>query len=311
MLKKKKKKKKIKKKNPIIINENENYEDSSNRCDYSNSNSNKFINQIKSDVTKKNPIININNIFIINNNKNDTEKTKMEKPTMELNDNEINKLEYSEALIHDKRTYFQYYFSLLKTKHLLFFSFYPMEDYNSRVIKAYLFFFSFNIYLSVNALFFSDSTMHKIYQDGGKFNLIYQIPQIIYSSVISAILNAVIKALSLSERNFLQIKHEENLDNLKDKGEKIIKYIFYKLIIFFIFSFLLLLTCLYYLGCFCVVYKNTQIHLLKDSCISFSFSLLYPLGIYLIHGVFRIPSLRATKQNKKFMYKFSLILQLI
>ena len=40
---------------------------------------------------------------------------------LEYNDNEINSLEYKKALIYDQRTYFQYYLSLLKVGHLLFF----------------------------------------------------------------------------------------------------------------------------------------------------------------------------------------------
>ena len=36
------------------------------------------------------------------------------------NDYELNNLSYEEALKLDKRTFFQYYFSLLKKKHLIF-----------------------------------------------------------------------------------------------------------------------------------------------------------------------------------------------
>ena len=47
----------------------------------------------------------------------------------------------------------------------------------------YLFFFSFSSDLTINALFFNDDIMHKIYQDKGKYNFFYQIPQILYSSL--------------------------------------------------------------------------------------------------------------------------------
>ena len=60
------------------------------------------------------------------------------------------------------------------------------EDYNLMPIKIYLFFFSFGLFFTVNTLFFTDSTMHKINEDNGKFNFIYQIPQIIYSTLISS-----------------------------------------------------------------------------------------------------------------------------
>jgi len=82
---------------------------------------------------------------------------------MKYNDNELNLLSYKDALIYDNRTYFQYYLSSLKTKHLLVFSFYNSNDYNSRIIKINLFLFTFAVNYTINALFFNDSTMHKIY----------------------------------------------------------------------------------------------------------------------------------------------------
>jgi hypothetical protein len=112
---------------------------------------------------------------------------KDEKEIMKLNDTEINLLLYHEAQELDKRSYFEYYKSLVKTRHLLFFSFFFNKDYNSKIIKINLFFFTFTVNYTVNALFFNDSTMHKIYEDGGKFDFIYQIPQILYSTLISSV----------------------------------------------------------------------------------------------------------------------------
>ena len=93
--------------------------------------------------------------------------------TLEYNDSELNGLSYEDALDYDKRTYIKYYISVLKLKHALIFSFFQNNDYNSRIMKILLFFFSFSIELSINALFFNDDTMHKIYEDQG--DLIFSI----------------------------------------------------------------------------------------------------------------------------------------
>ena len=61
---------------------------------------------------------------------------------------------------------------------------------------------------------------------------------------------------------------------------------------------------------FCVIYKNTQIHLLKDTIMSFGLSLLFPFGFYLLPGFFRIPSLSNPNNKRKCLYNFSKILQL-
>ena len=62
---------------------------------------------------------------------------------MNYNTGEMNDLSYNLALKNDKRTFCQYYNSLLKEKHILFFSFYNSDDYNSRIIKIDLFFIFF------------------------------------------------------------------------------------------------------------------------------------------------------------------------
>ena len=245
------------------------------------------------------------NINIIND-KFQSDNTKLNN-IIRLNDYELNNLSYPEALKFDKRGYFQYYFSLLKTKHLLIFTFYTNSDYNSKIIKIVLFLFSFSLYFTVNALFFNDNTMHQIYEDEGNFNIIYQIPQIFYSTFITSIINIVIKYFSLSEKNILELKNEKT--NIKKKKDILLKLLLFKFITFFILIFLFLFLFWYYLSCFCSVYQNTQIHLIKDTLISFTLSLLYPLGLNLLPGILRIPSLK--NKNRKTMYEISKLIQLI
>ena len=259
------------------------------------------------DITyRSNNIINVKqfeNLNILTNNDNIKEKT------LENNDYELNSLAYKEALEKDKRTYLQYYFSLLKIKHLLIFTFYTKTDYNSRIIKIILFFFSFSLYLTINVLFFNDSTMHKIYEEKGNVNFIYYIPQILYSTIISAVISFIIKYLSLSEKNIIEIKTTKK--NKSEKAAKILKCLKIKFVIFYILCFILLLFFWYYLSCFCVIYINTQIPLIKDTITSFGLSLLYPFGINLIPGIFRISSLKESNKDRELMYKFSQYLQMI
>ena len=87
-------------------------------------------------------------------------------------------------------------FFLNKNNHPLTFSFAPFNDYNSFIIKIFLFFFSFSSDLAINALFFNDDTMHKIYEDKGKYNFLYQTPQILYSIMISKIIDLYISFIS-------------------------------------------------------------------------------------------------------------------
>ena len=227
-----------------------------------------------------------------------------------LNDEELNSLEYSNALKIDKRTYFQYYWSLLKKKHLILFTFYPNNDYNIPSIKIFLFLVSFSLYFTINGFFFNDDNMHKINEDNGNFNLLYQLPQIFYSSIVSAIINLILKQLSLSEKNILALKREKNFKKTIKYSKEIKKCLIKKFIIFFILCYLLLLFFWYFIASFCGVYINTEIILIKDTLISFCLSMVYPFGLDLIPGFFRIPALRASKKDKKCTYKIGLIIAL-
>ena len=228
-----------------------------------------------------------------------------------LNDQEMNNLEYEKAIEFDKRSYIQYYFSLLKKKQLLLFTFLPANDYNIMSLKISLFIVSFSLYFTINAFFFNDETMHKIYKDNGVDNILYQIPQILYSSIIPMVIIILLKNLSLTEKHLLKIKEEKDYNRLIKELKKVQKCIIIKFIIFYIISFLLMSFFWYYISCFCAVYNNTQMILIKDTLISFGISMLYPFVINLIPGIFRITALRAEKKDKKFLYKLSIYLALI
>ena len=282
-----------------------------------------FESNIKNNYESSNSIIKINNKMNTKSlmpkiyNKNESlfkEKTNKEKNKvviLHFTDLELNTLTYKKALKYDKRTYIQYYFSLIRTKHLIIFAFYPIRDYNSSIIKICLLFFSFSCYYAVNALFFNDSIMHAIYQNSGGFNFIYHLPQIIYSTIISLLINMIIRNLSLSDKNIIELKHKKVTPDYMSKAERVLKCLKIKFICFFVFSFVFLILFWYYLSCFCAVYQKTQIHLIKDTIISFSLSLFYQFGINLIPGCLRMNSLNAKNKDRSFLYKISLIIQYI
>ena len=255
-----------------------------------------------------------NNLLTKSKNKILTSKSKIftEKNEIKnLNDEELNNLEYEKAIVFDKRTYFQYYFSLLKKKQLIAFAFYPANDYNLISVKVSLLLISFSLYFTINGFFFSDETMNKINEDKGVYNILFQIPQILYSTIISAIINMILKKLSLSEQQILLLKSEKNFLAAQNKSKNIKTCLKIKLSIFFLLSFILMVFFWYFISCFCAVYNNTQKILIKDTLLSFTLSMLYPFGLNLMPGIFRIPAIKAIKKDKKCLYKISRIIALI
>ena len=227
-----------------------------------------------------------------------------------LNDYEIDNLEYKDALIIDKRTFSQYYWSLLKRKHLILFTFCPANDYNLISIKLCLFLMSFSLYFTITGFFFDNDTMHNIFIDNGSYNIISELPKILFSTLITSVINILLKILSLSEKNFLSVKHEKDLKLLIENSIKIKKNLKIKFTIFFILINVLLLLFLYFISCFCNIYPNTQIILFMDTIFSFCISMIYPFGFNLLPGIFRITALRASNKDKICLFKIGYIISL-
>ena len=225
------------------------------------------------------------------------------------NDEELNSLNYNEALKIDKRGYFQYYISLIKKKQLIFFTFIAKKDYNLRIIKFSLFLISISLYFTINSLFFIDENIHKIHEDHGIFNFFYQLPQIIYSSLISVLCNLLINSLALSEKALLKVKKSNNKNLLFNKSLNLYICLRKKMYIFYIIGFFMLSFFWYFISGFCAVYKNTQIIYLKNCSISFCLSMIYPFFLNLFPGLFRIPSLK--NKSRKYLYTIGNILSLL
>ena len=219
---------------------------------------------------------------------------------------QLNNLDYELALELDNRKLVEIYCSLLRREHLIIFTFFIRNDHNITWIKYARFIFLVCTNMALNVFFFSDKTMHKMFLDYGKYNFIQQIPQIIYSTIVSQLIELLLCFLSLTDKHYYQIKE------LKIKNKfpiiQIIKYFRLKMIFFFIFTFIMFFFFWYVVTCFCSVYVNTQNAFIKDSFFSFVLGLLYPFVLYLFPSILRIISLKYNKGKLSIIYKISEII---
>ena len=220
-----------------------------------------------------------------------------------LDNYELNNLEFKQAKKLDKRSFIDMYWSTLKREQLIFFTFFVRNDYNLVFVKFSRFIFIFCTEMALNVFFYSDETMHKQFVDYGKYNFVQQIPQIVYSSLVSQLLEVFLCFLSMTDKHYYEIKHL----SIKSKYEvfNIIKCVKRKITIYFVFTFLLFAFYWYSIACFCAVYVNTQIAFIKDSVTSFAFGLLYPFILYLFPAILRVISLRLTKSDLSCLYTMS------
>ena len=281
-------------------------------------NSKKRFSSIQLGRSKKNDgNINLNknnqNNFVITTNKKGKkpppEQKEKKESKIKFNDYELNSLDYIDALSYDRRTCSQYYLALIKTKNSIIFSFCPRNDYNSIIIRSCIFSLSFSVYYAINFVFFTDNTMHKIYEDGGKYDIIYFMPKILISFFVSYYITIILKMIFLSERNIAQVRRQSSLSIAYDIANKVKRNLIIKYTLFFILGLIFLVFFWMLLSSFGAVYPNTQMFIFKNALISFAISLVYPFFFNVFPTGFRMCSLKSN--NSECIYKVSKFLQML
>ena len=225
---------------------------------------------------------------------------------LELNEEELNSAEYSVACENDKRSFWRYYWSLLKLKQLFIFTFYTKTDHNLPIVKYALFILFLSFYFAFTALFFNDSIMRALYIYKGNTDAAVHIPNIVMSSICCLIMSFIVRFVTLSERDISKVVHERNPDQRKGLAEKTKIALKVKILILFIISGLLICLCWYYVSAFCAIFKNSQGHYFINVLVTFILCNIWPCVTSLIAPIFRIKSLK--DKNSGCMYKFSQII---
>ena len=230
------------------------------------------------------------------------------------NDHEMNELKFSDAKKIDERTFGQIYLSHLKTNNIFIFTFGVCDDYNSAEIKICLFLFWLSLSCFFEALFFDDSTMHKIYKNKGKYKFIHHLGKIFFSIIFAKIITIIVEYFALSEDNIAEITMDQNKISIEDMNNGVSDldcYLKKKFALSFGVMILFILFFWYYLSSFCAVFKNSQMQLIINTLLGYVFALIIPFLIAFITGYFRFYGLKRAqideenKDNGKCCYKFS------
>ena len=193
-----------------------------------------------------------------------------------LPDCELNSFNYLKAISYDKRTLFQYYISLLKAKQPILFAFFPNNDYNSRLIKIGIFILFFNIHYATNFVYFmNEKIIHKIFEDSGKYDIIYFLPYIVITFIISHIITIIIKIIFLSDSNIIELKKQKQLKHAQEEISKVRRKLIIKYIIFFIIGILFHLFFWIALSSFSTMYTNTQVFVLENALLAFAITIYF------------------------------------
>ena len=237
-----------------------------------------------------------NNIFLHQSSKNilNFNKKKIFNPNEmksfeKYTDNEMNNFPYYNALLLDRRNFFQIYFSLIKTKHLLIFALNCENDFNPRTMKINFMFFIFAIFLASNTFFVNETTIHNLFIYKGKIEVLSDFSKILYSILISLSIKNLLLLIAFPELDIVKIRKigKQNLIKRNKLIKKSIGMVIIKCHIFFFINIILLSMNWVYISCFFIIFQNTQMYVIRNTLMSFGISLVLPMVLYLIPTLFR------------------------
>ena len=222
----------------------------------------------------------------------------------DYDDYELNNMDYSEACDSDKRSCCRTYWSVIKREHFVLFTFISKKDFNLFYVKIERFFILICSEMAMNGMFFVHETMYK--KKTGDTSYAQRIPQIIFSLLVSHVIEVILCYLGMTDQDYYEIKDLTKIEKKDKKVFDILKCTRRKLIGFYLFTFVLFLFYWYFISAFCAVYQNTQNIFLRDSATSILLSLIDPFFIYGFTCILRAISLSSCCRKKiGCLYKLS------
>ena len=240
----------------------------------------------------------------------DSDKKSQKTQIYEYENDELNELPLKKAIKYDKRGFCKYYWNILMFSHIILNVFFRHNDYNLFTVKLGLLFMTFPINLTFNIFFYTNKAIKVSYTNAldDISGFWKSIANSVYSSLLSSTLLILLKFICLTHNSVRQLRKFRDLTAAKTKSVCVLRCIKVRVVIYYILSFAFLIIFGYYILCFCAVFENTQIQLVKSTFTSWLISLIYPLIICLITSIFRA---LAFKCKNRILYAIKQMMQFL
>ena len=215
----------------------------------------------------------------------------------ELDTDGLNQLDFDEALIYDRRGFWQLTWMEIKDRQLIVNTFFVKERLKPFSIKLIVFIFSLTFYFVINGLLYDTNYVSKKLKRKSKstyFFFVDSIKRIIYSSLVGVLVNVLVGLLFKSDKNLrkAQNKYKDNPILLNGEIVKIFKNMKITNFLFTIVNFIIMVAVWIYLFCFCGVYRNCQMDWVESALLIIGIMQVLPILISLLLALLRIIGLR-------------------
>ena len=215
----------------------------------------------------------------------------------DLDEDELNQLDFDEALIFDHRGFFELCWMELKQRQLIINTFFVKEKLKPFSIKLIVFIFSICCYFVINGFLYDSKYVSKRFKRTSKtfyFFIVDSFKRIVYSSLVIALINLVVGLLFKSDKSLkrAKIKYKDNRILLNGEVVKIFKNMKIINFMFTIVNFFFMVLVWIYLFCFCGVYRNCQLDWIGSTGLIIGFMQILPFVISFILALLRIIGLK-------------------
>ena len=211
---------------------------------------------------------------------------------------DLGNLKYEDALIFDNRTIKQKYWDYLLQSQIIISHFYADLIFELRYIKIIVLLIDLSLQFFFNCFFYTDKYISDIYHRNGVISFFSDLPKVIYSILISFLVNTILKVLSYYKDDLITIVFEEkNFKIYWEKSNKVLNNFYYRINIFIIIVLAFELFFLYYCTAFCAVYPNNQKLLIFSFLQDLLINLILPFILCFIIAYFKHLSIEKKKKQ--------------
>ena len=225
----------------------------------------------------------------------------------------IDDLDYDEAINRENRDFCRIFLDKLIARQMIVDLFYNNNWILPKSIKFIFFIVRIDLYIVVNALFYNEEYITNLYYSKEKEKFFSFVPRslnrIIYTSIVSTVLNFIISLLFPTENKIKKIIIRKR-NNLKEMERKLLitmKNIINNYWIFIIISYILTIFSWYYISCFNNAYPYLKIEWIKSSIFIIILIQLISIGGCFLFSLLRFISIKCKSEKifKILNYLFS------
>ena len=224
-------------------------------------------------------------------------RLKYKKVNYSYTNEDFNDMKFEEAINLDTRSFYRIFVSYLLEEHIIFNTFCTDVYLELRAIKLSFLVFGYEINFFLNAFFYTDEYISDTYHNDGVLDFFSSLPKSIYSFIVTLVISNLLKMLSSSKKQLLNIikEKDDKKEFLIALGIELSKFK-RKIIWYFIIVFILGIFFCYYVSAFCAVYQHSQSFWLIGCLESCALDFVTPFFICLILSTLRYLGLK--RRNK-------------